>query len=447
MIQTILHNDTIAALATPNGKGGIAIIKISGQNALSISTSIFRSQKNPVELPRYMIYGHIFDGNDIIDEAMICYMPSPKSYTGEDVIEFQTHGGIAVIATTLQLLYNRGIRPAKPGEFTQRAFLNGRIDLIQAESVMEVVSSETREQLRQSERLLNGKFSHVLISILDLMKEADTLSTINFDFPDQDIHEIHRNQIKYLLEACILRINELLQSTDAARRLRNGVTVVLTGPVNSGKSSLFNSLLGRKRSIVHTLPGTTRDWIDENIDLEGYPVKIIDTAGLRDTCDEIEKEGMIESYRIVSEADIIVQMIDSNNNDPAFTFSNSNGLPLIVYSKADLIPENKRINGKLYISTISGEGINLLKSEMTHLVKQLLHFSDSVPLLMIERHRHHLIQSKIHINEAIMALDTWSEEIVSFEIHNAEDDILQITGKNVNYDVLDSIFSTFCIGK
>ena len=213
------------------------------------------------------------------------------------MVEIQAHGGFAVADTILTLLKRRGARFADPGEFTRRAFLNGRIDLVQAESVMEVVSADTREQLRQSERMLDGRFSVSIHDILELIIDANALLTMNIDFSDHLHEDLHLSNLRIPLHICRSKIDSLLRTTEIVRRLRNGITVVLTGPVNSGKSSLFNTLLGRKRSLVNAKPGTTRDWIEERIDLDGFPVNIIDTAGMRDTSDEIEREGVSESIR------------------------------------------------------------------------------------------------------------------------------------------------------
>jgi tRNA modification GTPase len=446
---SIAHDrDTIAAVSTAPGRAGIAVVRISGPDALPIVRAVFTGAHDPGERVRCMVYGRIHDGAETVDEALVCYMRAPRSYTGEDVVEIQTHGGYTAAASALSLLVARGARPAEPGEFTKRAFLNGRIDLVQAEAVMEIVSAEGREYLRRAEQLMNGAFSRRIGELLEILTGALARVELNIDFTDQGVPAISGGELKRSVETVIASLDAMIGSYRTARRIHDGLNVVLAGRVNVGKSSLFNTLLGRKRAIVHKRPGTTRDWIEEKVEMDGIPINLIDTAGLRDTDDDVEREGVAETERFIRDADEVLHLIEGTEDD-ALTGRSMRGRThvITVYSKSDLVPRDARKPGRFYVSSVTGEGIEECRARLVRAARTLFDETDGEPLVMVERHRRHLSLARERLASAIESIGSWSEEITAEEIRAAEREISSIIGRPVSSDILDEIFKNFCIGK
>ncbi len=445
-----MRNDTIAAIATPPGKGGIAIVRMSGPDAVTIADSIFSGRERPAATDRTMLYGHIMDGDERIDEVMVCAMKAPRSYTREDVVEIQCHAGGAAARAILSLVTRYGARLAEPGEFTRRAFLNGRIDLVQAESVMEVIEARGREHLRQAERLMDGSFSRRIESLIEHLGEVSTLLEMNIEFIHQGHEPGEAKELADAIKSIIAEIDGMLSTYSAGSRIRNGVTVVLAGPVNAGKSSLFNTMLGRKRAIVNTRPGTTRDWIEERIVIDGIEINLIDTAGIRSTRDEIEHEGVSESARLIGQADIVVSLEDETT--PEKDTKNQKGKQgtnnvIAITSKADLLQDRDRKKG-LNVSTVTGEGIEKLKQTISDRASELIHDrTDSDCIVMIERHRELLVSAQQSLKRALESIQKWSEEITTFELQEAHRRFEEILGVSIDLGILDSLFSRFCIGK
>ncbi|HDY86842.1 MAG TPA: tRNA uridine-5-carboxymethylaminomethyl(34) synthesis GTPase MnmE, partial [bacterium] len=255
------ETDTIAAVSTAPGKSGISIVKISGPDSIPLVKKIFSAKKDPEFPERTMVYGYIVENNEKIDEVLVCVMKSPYSYTGENVVEIQSHGGFAAAETILGILLAHGARLAEPGEFTKRAFLNGKIDLAQAEAVMEIVSADNREHLKNAEQLLEGSFSKKIKQLLSDLRKSESLLEFNIDFQDHGIEAVRKNDIKKSIKKIIKTLDAMIASYKTAKRIKYGLNVVIAGKVNSGKSSLFNTLLGKERAIVNRKPGTTRDWL------------------------------------------------------------------------------------------------------------------------------------------------------------------------------------------
>jgi tRNA modification GTPase len=442
------EKDTIAAIATAPGRAGIAIVKISGKDSISILHSLFQGKKDPEFFPRRMIHGIINDLSKTVDEALVCFMEAPHSYTGEDVVEIQCHGGYASAGAILALVVGKGARPAEPGEFTRRAFLNGRIDLIQAEAVIEIVAAEGKEHLRRAEKLMEGAFSRRIETLLDELIHSASITELNIDFLEQGLEAIPMMQLKNSIKKTIETLDTMLRSYTAAQRIKNGLRVAITGKVNSGKSSLFNTLLGRKRAIVNERPGTTRDWIEEKIELSGLPINLIDTAGLRETDDDIEREGVNEAKRFLRDADIVISLKEQEDiyrMVECITIESQKIIPVI--SKADLFDKRLKNNELIYISTLTGEGIESLIAAIVTLARPLINTEDSDSLVMVERHRLLLSRARKHLFDALLSLDTWSEEITALELREAQRSLEEILGKNISLDVLDDIFKNFCIGK
>ncbi len=446
MIHQHLSTDTIAAVATPPGSGGIAVLKLSGPRALPIALSIFKGKMSPGDAPREMVYGAVCDRGEIIDTALFCYMRAPRSYTGEDVVEIQTHGGKSSSATVLELLLDRGARLSDPGEFTRRAFLNGKIDLVQAEAVHQIVESESREALRSAERLHDGSFSSTIRSIRDRITQCTAFLELRIDFSDQEGHDSSPDEITTLLDNTEASLSALLSTYEQGRRIRSGLRTVIAGPVNTGKSSLFNLLLGRKRAIVHPRPGTTRDWIEERIELDGRLFTLVDTAGMRSTDDEIEREGVRESERLVDDADIVILVNGPDSPAPQLS-TNITTRVFSIHGKADLIPTQKRLPELFYFSAQSGEGLDQLRLRLTRIAEDLTKGTPECGIILLERHRILLSSALNSVRSARSSLSDWSEEVSSFELKTASDALDSLLGINTSPDILDTIFRSFCIGK
>ena len=448
MFHNITEYNTIAAIATPPGKGGIAIVKISGPDSISLAKQVFISSRNPEKLNRVMVYGHIVDNNDFIDEVLLCYMKSPQSYTGEEVVEIQCHGGYAAAREILGKLIEKGARHAEPGEFTKRAFLNGKIDLVQAESVLEIVSASGKEHLRRAEKLMEGVFSRRVELLLEDLKKIATLLELNIDFLQHDINSIPEDELKKTFDEALSKMDTMITSYTTAKRIKEGLRVVLSGKVNAGKSSLFNKLLRRKRAIVNTKPGTTRDWLEEKIELGDTPVNLIDTAGIRETEDDIEREGVRETERLLRDADIVVFLEEapSQQHDiPAFLKNSGTCIPVI--SKSDLLENKQNIDGYLPVSSKTGEGIDKLVSSIITKASSFLADTENDSFVLIERHTVELKTARDALIRACSAIDTWSEEVIALELREAQHHIEAILGRNISFDILDEIFKNFCIGK
>ena len=440
------ENDTIAAIATAPGKSGIAIVKINGPKSISLVHDIFTSNKDPGTHDRAMIYGHIVDNGTVIDDVLVCSMKAPHSYTGEDVVEIQSHGGYASAGAILKLLVCRGARIAEPGEFTKKAFLNGKMDLVQAEAVMEIISADGREYLHRAEQLMDGSFSHRIESLLDDLRKSASLVELNIDFLHQGLEAIHEKDLIESINKTIHSLETMISSYSTACRIKDGLKVVLAGKVNSGKSSLFNTFLGKRRAIVNEAPGTTRDWIEEKIELGGFPVNLIDTAGIRKTKDKIEHEGVKVTDLLMRNADIIVYLTDIHDYIPG-TNNIGDRRYIHVLSKADLAEARPVTKGQICVSSVTREGIDELIAELIKRSQECLTNGYSSSLVLIERHKVELTFALNALRKALESIGTWSEEIISLELRDAEKHIESILGKNIDSDVLDEIFKNFCIGK
>ncbi len=451
MPRNIDHSDTIAAISTPAGKGGISIVKISGPDSIETVNKIFTSRKNPELYERTMVYGHIADNSEKLDEVLVCYMKSPHSYTGEDIVEIQSHGGFAAAEAILGLLLKRGIRFAEPGEFTKRAYLNGKMDLAQAEAVMEIVSADNREYLKNAEQLLEGSFSKQIEILISEMKKSLSYLEYSIDFQEQEDESVPRAEIKQSVEKTIKTLDKMITSYKMSTRIKHGINVVLAGKTNSGKSSLFNTLLGKKRAIVHRKEGTTRDWIEEKIEIQGIPVNLIDTAGLRFTECEIEREGVNETERLLKKADIVVYLHDSTENIGAFKDSEENIKTkpgyIHISSKSDLAESPQKHHELLAVSSITQEGITDLMSHIVMTSRLLIQDGKCNTPVMVDRHRIELNKARKNLKNAISLMDTWSEEIISLELNDAHKHLEAVIGRNIDIDVLDEIFQNFCVGK
>ena len=454
--------DTIAAISTSIGEGGISIIRISGDKAINIVDSIFVGNNNRKlsDFKSYtMRYGHIIDKNGVrLDEVIISYMKGPKSFTAEDTIEVNCHGGVVGTNRILQEIIRSGARIAEPGEFTKRAFLNGRIDLSQAEAVMDIIRAKTelsmKSALMQSEGSISREIKNVRNKLLSVIAHIE----VTVDYPEEDIEDVTANEVRKEVTLIINEIDMLLSTADEGKILREGLSTVIVGKPNVGKSSLLNALVKEKRAIVTEVPGTTRDAIEEYISIEGIPVKIVDTAGIRETDDIVEKIGVETSKQKIDEADLVILMLDSSmdlsHEDMEIINYIKEKKYIVLLNKSDLggkidISELRNLKSK-YITDISiktGFGLDDLKNNIKDLFFNGEIKTEGV-FVTNNRHKQSLIRAKENLESSLNALEyTAAIDLASIDIRNAWMNLGEITGEALDEDIIHKIFSEFCLGK
>jgi tRNA modification GTPase len=455
-------DDTIAAIATPLGEGGLAVIRLSGSRALEIADSCFTlAGKGSLSsaASHTIHFGHIHRNGQVVDEVLASVMRSPRSFTTEDVVEITCHGGLLPAKSILDTLLESGARLAEPGEFTRRAFLNGRIDLAQAEAVADLIHSRTELALRAANEQLAGKLSARINELRDQMVKTLAHIEAHIDFPDEDIAPETREQLLGRLENGVVFMDELLRTANEGQILRRGIRAAIIGRPNAGKSSLLNQLLGRDRAIVSPIPGTTRDTIEETANIRGLPIVFIDTAGLREARDEIEQEGIRRSRQTLQQAELILHVIDVSQPldeiDRGYLREFTDKKRILVLNKADLIvgqavpaeAGTSNLPGVL-ISCLTGQGIEGLKDAIKDMV-----WSGEIKVEMLEvminsRHQEALTRARAGTVRTIEALrEDQTLELVALDLRLAVSAIGEIVGKTTTEDLLDMIFSQFCIGK
>jgi tRNA modification GTPase len=457
-----LKNDTIVAIATPIGEGGISVIRISGRDAFQISDKGFQG-KQPLSLAKsHTVHFGTFRNAkaELIDEVIATVFIGPNTYSGEDVIEISCHGGIYITQRILQELVLYGCRHAEPGEFTFRAFANGRIDLSQAEAVADLIHSQSESAHKMSIQNLRGSLSEKIDKLKKLIIHYCGLLELELDFSEEDIRLASREEMVFEIKKIISSIDELLATYNTGRIFREGMKVVLIGPPNVGKSSILNALLGHDRAIVTSIPGTTRDKIEEKIVFDGILIRIVDTAGLRESSDPIEIEGFKKTHEEISEADIILFVIDHTVNDKLlgldiFSKILKTKTCLIVLNKIDLqTEEEKKINHTehtqlIKISALTGENIQLLKETITKTIVSTnrIDFNNS-PALINQRQKKCLENTRKSLLEANNGiLKGITNELVAEDLRGAIRSFSEITGQVTSDEILNDIFSNFCIGK
>lgn len=458
------QTDTIGALATAPIPAGLAVIRVSGSRSRAVIRALFSSKKSPVDHPRELIYGELLDATsgEMIDVALAVYMPGPHSYTGEDVVEFQFHGSPLLIERILRSLFAFGVIPAEPGEFTKRAFLNGKLDLVQAEAVSDLIHATSEASLKLASEALKGKLSTALNDIGTPLREALAEIEASIDFPEEEINPESQLSISKSLSIVRSRINDLVRTYQYGHVVREGFRVLLYGKTNVGKSSLLNALLGKKRAIVTDIAGTTRDTIEEQYSYEGFQFVFCDVAGIRNSKDEVEKIGVALAEDKVNWADVVLFVVDA-------TVSESEWRPLLedlqkrakeiwmVVNKVDLNPsaigtivcESTICSRNFYISAKTRNGCEALMEALVELVKARMPVqSDGSIVVTNERHRTALIRADESIQKAEQAFEQKLPlEIISGELRIALGSINEIIGKTYTEDILGMIFSKFCIGK
>lgn len=454
-------NETIVAPATSTGKSSVNIIRLSGVKSLAVAESIFMPKKYKIsENPRRMIYGHIIDKDKVIDEVMLCYMKAPHSFTCEDVVEINCHGGSKSLEEIMSLILTKGVRLAQNGEFTKRAFLNGRIDLSQAEAVIDIINAKSTKSFENAQRQLQGRLSGRIEKIDERLKKSIAQITVAIDFPEEDIPEVTYEELLSDVEISIDELNKLKETYKNGKVISDGINIAIIGRPNVGKSSLLNELLEENRAIVTDIAGTTRDIITESLSINGISVNLIDTAGIRETEDVVEKIGVERSISSIENADIILLVLDTsdklNEEDRELMEKLKDRQYLILLNKSDLqnklnisqLPSFIDKDNIINISTLDKRGIEELKENIY--AKAVSFDDDSINNVMITNSRHYsLIENAINsLKDARQALlDNVELDILEIDFLNAVDYLGQITGLSVSESLLDTIFSKFCIGK
>jgi len=458
-------NDTIVAISTPLASAGIGIIRISGDEALKIISKIFvpkKSMDNRNIVSHTLHYGYIIDPkyNRTLDEVLVSYMLKPNTYTRENIIEINAHGGLIVLQSILSLVLRSGARIAEPGEFTKRAFLNGRIDLSQAEAVMDIIHSKTELALNASVNQLSGNIKNEIEKIKKNLLETIAHIEASIDYPEYDIDELSADQVKEKMEKVATKIKYLISSYDNGKIIREGIKTVIVGKPNVGKSSLLNALLKEQRAIVTDIPGTTRDSLEEYMNIHGIPLKLIDTAGIRLTEDIIEKIGVNRSKELMLNADLILFVIDSSEclttEDEEIMELISNQKVIILMNKSDLNKKVKKEHLKEHLremtiietSALKFEGLDQLQEQIKNMFMIGNIQIDNETVIHNIRHKQSLEKAIESIYNVIESIDNrMPEDCYAIDLHSAYEHLGEITGDHVNDDIIKQIFSQFCLGK
>lgn len=457
--------DTIAAIATAYGEGGIGIIRVSGPEAETILRKLFKPkgyQNTQFIGNRQLNYGHIIDpiDNSIADEVMAVLMKAPTTYTREDVVEIQCHGSIVSLQKILSLVLSCGARLAEPGEFTKRAFLNGRIDLSQAEAVIDVIKAKTEKSFRTAVDQMEGSISQRVRDFRNRLMEILIQLAVNIDYPDEDIEELTYEELIDSLLSIGNDLDRFISTADVGRIIKEGIRVTIVGRPNVGKSSLLNTLLGEQRAIVTEIPGTTRDTIEEGLSLRGIPVYLTDTAGIHYTDDPIEQMGIERSKAAFDKADLIIFMIDSSERIGDDDIDIANKLKdrktIVMLNKTDL---GKQVTSQqlaeilpdaIFIDSavVEEKGIEELKDSILELVYDGQIIQEHSDIITNTRHKDLLVRARKDINDGmIMACQYEALDFIEVDVRHAWELLGDILGETVTEDIIDNVFSRFCLGK
>lgn len=449
-------NDTIAAISTALGIGAISIIRLSGDNSIEIANKIFKGKDLTKVKSHTINYGHIRDNNEIIDEVLVSVMKAPKTYTLEDIVEINCHGGIATTNKILELLLTNGARLAEPGEFSKRAFLNGRIDLIEADGIINLIESKTQKSREIAINQLSGKVSNLINNLRDKLVQIISNIEVNIDYPEyDDIENLTNDKIKKEVTEFKKELLKIKQDAEDGKLINEGIKVAIIGKPNVGKSSLLNNLLEEEKAIVTDIEGTTRDIVEGNITIKGIPLHIIDTAGIRKTTNLVEQIGVTKSLNIINDADLIIYML---NNNEELTLEDMNIYEkikdkkhIIVINKIDLhkhlkLPKN--ITNTINLSIINNKGIDELKQKIIKMfnleqlqTKDLNYLSNARSISLLNKSIEYIDSALNNINKDIPI------DIVEIELKNAWETLGEIIGKTYKDELIDEMFSRFCLGK
>lgn len=453
--------DTIVALSTPMGRSGLGVIRLSGPRALAITCQLFRPKAAPSLTPHRATFGTLHEPQtgELVDEVVATFFPGPHSYTGEDVVEISCHGSPVILRRVVEVALELGARLARPGEFTLRAFLNGRLDLTQAEAVRDLIEAQTIYQTKVALRQLRGSLSQMLQPLKQHLIHAIVHLETAVEFADEDVTPESRPSLIGQLDELLTRLSEIEKTFRTGRIVRDGIQLAIVGKPNVGKSSLFNRLLAKDRAIVTEIPGTTRDALSEVASIEGIPINLIDTAGIRHTTDRVESIGISRSRQAIADADLVLVVLDASQpldeddgtvlqdtaQQPRLIVANKNDLPL-RWNTTDL--EVWGVNEPaVSVSALTGDGLDELKQEILRVVMGGRVHPEDVILTNVRHHRL-VVEAMEAVRKAVRALNEgYSEEVALVGLHDARRALGEITGEVTVEDILDQIFSTFCIGK
>lgn len=460
-----LFDDTIAAISTPVGEGGIGIVRLSGKDAISIAEKLFHSAKGKKlsDLPSNKItHGFIKDSstNEIVDEVLVSVMRAPNTYTAEDIVEINCHGGMVVLRKVLELIIKNGARLAEPGEFTKRAFLNGRIDLSKAEAVLDLIKAKTDESSKIALQQLHGKLSEKISDLMNKLTDLCAVVEAYIDFPEEDIELSNKNEMIKTMKDLIFELESILKTYDEARFFREGLAVAIVGRPNVGKSSLLNALLQKNRAIVTEMPGTTRDVIEEYLNIDGLPLRIIDTAGIRASHDMAEIEGVKRSLSAIENADVVIAVIDGSKKlkeeDIEVIGKLKNKNSIIVINKTDMpMAENNLVSSLsgysknvLKISAKKGNGLDELKKKIfDSSIKNWKEQREGIVITNL-RHKTAIDGARESLKDSLKTFESGEPfEITAIGLRDALDKLGEIIGVVTTEDILNKIFSKFCVGK
>lgn len=464
MTDTLFENSTIAAISTPPGAGGIGIIRISGPAALQVIQTLFKPYSSPCPFHSHTLYyGHIIDpqAGKLLDEVMVVFMKAPKTYTREDVVEVHCHGSFLVLQNILECILGQGVELAEPGEFTKRAFLNGRIDLTRAEAVIDILAAKTRRGVDLAQEQLAGALYRRVEAIRQVVMEMRAVIEVALDFPDEDIEIVDVDGlVARLNEEVATPIDTLIAGADQGRIYREGVAVVIVGRPNVGKSSLLNSILQEDRALVTEVPGTTRDSIEEHVDIGGMPVRLADTAGIRENAEEVEELGIQRARKLINQADVILFMIDGADGvceEDQLLFATVSHKPTIILAnKMDLLPERGEVDlsffpeaaPKVLLSAKEQLGLEELRDTLFAAVtggKDQWQEEGCAPNL---RHKNSLVKARAACTRIVEALEVGlTSDLIAVDLQECLDQLGDIVGETTTEDILDVIFEQFCLGK
>lgn len=447
-----MNERTIAAVSTPMGTGGIAVIRISGNDAVVLADSVFRGADKLSAAPSHTVhYGHIIGKNgEKIDEVLVTVMRAPRTYTREDVVEISTHGGIIASKRVMECLISAGAYPAQPGEFTKRAFLNGRIDLSQAEGVIDIINAKTALSQKNALSQAEGGLSKQINSLRDALVHLAAQMQVAIDYPDEDLEDITTDDIIKTLSRIAERANYLIQTSENGKIISEGIKTAIIGKPNVGKSSLLNCLARADRAIVTDIAGTTRDVIEEFVSLDGVPLRLLDTAGIRKTEDTVEKIGVERSQHAAETADLIILMVDLSrgidDEDEQLLELVKGKKYILVGNKAD--KKITDIDGAVEISAVTGDGVDELSEKIRSMYRIGEIGGDNSVIITNMRHLAALTSAKEAVSRALKSVTSgMPQDFAALDIHDAAAFLGEITGDTVSEDIVTEIFHNFCVGK
>jgi len=450
--------NTIAAISTPLGHGGISIIRISGSDSLNIISKVFKS-KNTDFKPNTIVYGKIYDENELLDDVLVSYFKAPFSFTGEDTIEINSHGGLLVAQRILDLVLKHGANLAEPGEFTKRAFLNGKMDLSQAEAVIDIINSKTKIENENSAKQLNGDLGDNIRSIKSKIIDVLVDLEANVDYPEYDIEEISRDKVLNTITSSNQELIKLSNSYSEGKIIKDGINIAIVGKPNVGKSSLLNRLLNEERAIVTEIAGTTRDTIEESIVYKGIVLNLIDTAGIHETSDIVENIGVNKSKKALENADLVLLIIDNTDKlskeDVDLLNSLDNKSKIIVINKID---KNEVINNEIFKYTEKSDVFAISAKENIGIDKLLDSIIDRFNNEQIIKSNEFIITNQRHKEAIDKTINSFNNiinsckngmplDMISIDLQNGISYLSEILGENVSEDVINGIFAKFCLGK